>query len=179
MRHVCGIVLANIRQRWYKNGGRPMVAPTVHVRFRFVGARIARQGVDIPARCRAESYRQISGEFALNPAGRDVLRTSKPVPYRSREIPICGGAHRASGCRHPRASPFMRNRAHYRIDKYQGGLFVIGGTDKSVPYNIYTTYSHPGNHALTVPYLSFASFPFNHFIIIILCRERRTVRCGF
>ena len=38
------------------------------------------------------------------------------------------------------------------------GLLGIGGTDKSVPYNIYT---RPGNHALTAAHPSPVSFPFD------------------
>ena len=47
-------------------------------------------------------------------------------PYRFRVVPICRGAHRASGYRHLAASPFMRNRVqnhmgdgHAAFDKNQ------------------------------------------------------------
>ena len=71
--------------------------------------------------------------------------------------------------------PCSRTLARFRLCKTGGGiipannrrgLYVIGGTDKSVPYNIHTTYLHIGNHAPTAAYPLFASCSFNHFISI-------------
>ena len=111
---------------------KPGAKSTVSGRFRFVGARIARQGVDISPRVRL--YETGCGIISANNR-RCLFR----IGGRPMVAPTVSGNVPCS--RTLAACPFIRNTVRNHIGETPGCLFVIGGRPQgiapTVPGNVY------------------------------------------